>query len=89
MTIVAEIKSDRISFFIQSAIGIVVALWPHVPSAQTSATAYAMAFMVPLALQFAALAWFLFSRSGTPVAQNVGDVAVAASALLRSTAAGR
>src|SRR5262249_16388970 len=35
----------------------------------------------------AALVWFLFPRSDTrPVAQNVGEVAVAASALLRSRA---
>src|SRR5262249_49034606 len=90
MTTSAEIKNDRSSVFIQSAIGIVVAMWPHEPSAQTPATAYTMAFMVRS--PYNSLRWlgFLFSRTGTrPVAQNVGDVAIAASALLRSTAAGR
>jgi type III secretion system YscQ/HrcQ family protein len=53
------------TLFIQSAIDIVVAIWPHEASGQTSATAYAMAFMVPIALQLAALAWFLFPRSET------------------------
>jgi type III secretion system YscQ/HrcQ family protein len=53
------------AFFIQSAVGSVVAIWPHEASGQTSATAYAMAFMVPIALQLAALAWFLFPRSET------------------------
>ena len=53
------------TLFIQSALGGVVATWPHAASGQTSATAYAMAFMVPIALQLAALAWFLFPRSET------------------------
>ena len=53
------------TLFIQSAMAIVVAIWPHEASGQTSATAYAMAFMVPIALQLAALAWFLFPRSET------------------------
>jgi type III secretion protein Q len=53
------------TLFIQSAVGSVVAIWPHEASGQTSATAYAMAFMVPIALQLAALAWFLFPRSET------------------------
>jgi type III secretion protein Q len=66
------------TLFIQSAIGIVVAIWPHEASGQTSATAYAMAFMVPIALQLAALAWFLFPRSETrDGAQSVGEIAVA------------
>src|SRR5262249_11544390 len=75
------------AFFVQWAIGFVVAIWPHGPSGQTTATAFKMAFMVPVALQLAALAWFLFPRSDTRhVAQNVGEGAVAAFALLRSTA---
>src|SRR6185312_7663978 len=53
------------TFLIQSAVGGVVAIWPQAASGQTSATAYAMAFMVPIALQLAALAWFLFPRSET------------------------
>ena len=53
------------AFLIQSAVGGVVAIWPQAASGQTSATAYAMAFMVPIALQLAALAWFLFPRSET------------------------
>jgi len=58
------------TLFIQWAVGGVVA------SGQTSATAYAMAFMVPIALQLAALAWLLFPRSKTPDgAQGVGEVA--------------
>ena len=74
------------TLFIQWAIGIVVAIWPHEVSGQTSATAYAMAFMVPIALQLAALAWFLFPRSETrDGAQNVGEIAVAF-ASLRSAA---
>lgn len=60
------------TLFIQSAVGSVVA------SGQTSATAYAMAFMVPIALQLAALAWFLFPRSETrDGAQSVGEIAFA------------
>jgi MFS family permease len=55
------------TLFIQSAVDSVVAIWPHGASGQTSATAYAMAFMVPIALQLAALAWFLFPRSETRV----------------------
>jgi type III secretion system YscQ/HrcQ family protein len=59
------------TLFIQSAVGSVVA------SGQTSATAYAMAFMVPIALQLAALAWFFFPRSETrDGAQSVGESAV-------------
>jgi len=70
------------TLFIQSAIGIVVAWWPHEASGQTSATAYAMAFMVPIALQLAALAWFLFPRSETrDGAQSVGEIAVAFASL--------
>ena len=66
------------TLFIQSAVGSVVAIWPHEASGQTSATAYAMAFMVPIALQLAALAWFLFPRSETrDGAQSVGEIAVA------------
>ncbi|HSS84340.1 MAG TPA: MFS transporter, partial [Reyranella sp.] len=58
------------TLFIQSAVGSVVA------SGQTSASAYAMAFMVPIALQLAALAWFLFPRSETREgAQSVEEVA--------------
>jgi type III secretion protein Q len=69
------------ALFIQSAVGSVVA------SGQTSATVYAMAFMVPLALQLAALAWFLFPRSETrDGAQSVGEMAVAFESL-RSAAA--
>ena len=75
------------TLFIQSAVGSVVAIWPHEASGQTSATAYAMAFMVPIALQLAALAWFLFPRSETrDGAQSVGEIAVAFE-LLRSAAA--
>src|SRR5450631_2714003 len=66
------------TLFIQSAVDSVVAIWPHEASGQTSATAYAMAFMVPIALQLAALAWFLFPRSETrDGAQSVGEIAVA------------
>jgi type III secretion system YscQ/HrcQ family protein len=69
------------SLFIQSAIGFVVAIWPH-EAGQTSATAYAMAFRVPIALQLAALAWFLFPRSKTrDYAQSVGEIAVAFASL--------
>jgi type III secretion system YscQ/HrcQ family protein len=69
------------TLFIQSAVGSVVA------SGQTSATAYAMAFMVPIALQLAALAWFFFPRSETrDGAQSVGESAVAFESL-RSAAA--
>ena len=53
------------SLFIQWAMAVVFAIWPHGASGQTSATAYATAFMVPIALQLAALAWFLFPRSET------------------------
>jgi type III secretion system YscQ/HrcQ family protein len=68
------------TLFIQSAVG-------SVASGQTSATAYAMAFMVPIALQLAALAWFLFPRSETrDGAQSVGEMAVAFESL-RSAAA--
>jgi hypothetical protein len=70
------------TLFIQSAIGLVVAIWPHEASGQTSATAYAMAFMVPIALQLAALVWFLFPRSERPDgAQSVREIAVAFSSL--------
>jgi type III secretion system YscQ/HrcQ family protein len=49
-----------------------------VGSGQTSATAYAMAFMVPIALQVAALAWFLFPRSqARDRAHNVDEFAAA------------
>src|SRR3954451_18687302 len=66
------------TLFIQSALGSAVAIWPHAASGQTSATAYAMAFMVPIALQLAALAWFLFPRSETREgAQSVGESAAA------------
>jgi type III secretion system YscQ/HrcQ family protein len=66
------------TLFIRSAVGGVVAIWPHEASGQTSATGYAMAFMVPIALQLAALAWFLFPRSETrDGAQSFGDMAVA------------
>jgi type III secretion system YscQ/HrcQ family protein len=69
------------TLFIQSAVGSVVA------SDQTSATTYAMAFMVLIALQLAALAWFLFPRSETrDGAQSVGEMAVAFESL-RSAAA--
>jgi flagellar motor switch/type III secretory pathway protein FliN/sugar phosphate permease len=75
------------TLFIRSAVGGVVAIWPHEASGQTSATAYAMAFMVPIALQLAALAWFLFPRSETrDGAQSVGEIAVAFESL-RSAAA--
>src|SRR3954463_2278703 len=64
------------SLFIQWAVGGVVA------SGQTSASAYAMAFMVPIALQLAALAWFLFPRSKTPDgAQGAWEAAVASASL--------
>ena len=66
------------TLLIQWAVGGVVAIWPQGASGQTSATAYAMAFMVPIALQLAALAWFLFPRSETrDGAQSVEEVAVA------------
>jgi MFS family permease/flagellar motor switch/type III secretory pathway protein FliN len=65
------------SLFIQSAIGFVVAIWPH-EAGQASAIAYAMAFRVPVALQLAALAWFLFPRSETGEgAQGAGKIAPA------------
>jgi len=70
------------SLFIQSAVGFVVAIWPH-EAGQVSATAYVMAFRVPVALQLAALAWFLFPRSETREAetqeraQSVGKIAAA------------
>jgi len=64
------------TLLIQSAAGGVVAIWPHDASGQTSASAYAMAFMVPIALQLAALAWFLFPRSEARYgAQSVDEVA--------------
>ena len=70
------------TLFIQSAIGIIVAIWPHEASGQTSATAYAMAFRVPIALQLAALAWFLFPRSERrDSAESVGEIAVAFASL--------
>jgi len=70
------------TLFIQSAIGFVVTKWPHEASGRTSATAYAMAFMVPIALQLAALAWFLFPRSETrDGAQSVEEIAVAFASL--------
>lgn len=66
------------TLFIQWALGIVVAIWPHGASGQTSATAYALAFIVPIALQLAALAWFLSPRSETrDGAQSVAEFAVA------------
>ena len=75
------------TLFIQLAVGSLVAIWPHEASGQTSATAYAMAFMVPIALQLAALAWFLFPRSETrDGGQSVGEIAVAFKSL-RSAAA--
>jgi type III secretion system YscQ/HrcQ family protein len=52
------------SLFIQWVMAVVFAVWPHGASGQTSATAYAAAFMVPIAFQLAALAWF-FPRSET------------------------
>jgi MFS family permease/flagellar motor switch/type III secretory pathway protein FliN len=71
---------------IQSAMGLVVSIWPHAASGETTATAYAMAFMVPVALQCAALAWFLFARSETrDGAQTIDEIAVAFGSL-RSTA---
>ena len=70
------------TLFIQLAIGLVVAIWPHEASGQTSATAYASAFMMPIALQLAALAWFLFPRSETrDGAQSAREIAVAFSPL--------
>jgi len=75
------------TLFIQLAVGSLVAIWPHEASGQGSATAYAMAFMVPIALQLAALAWFLFPRSETrDGGQSVGEIAVAFESL-RSAAA--
>jgi type III secretion system YscQ/HrcQ family protein len=75
------------TLFIQSAVDSVVAIWPHGASGQTSATAYAMAFMVPIALQLAALAWFLFPRSETrDGAQSVGEMAVAFESLRSAVA---
>lgn len=53
------------TLFIQWAMAVVFAIWPHGASGQMSATAYATAFMVPIALQLAALVWFLFPRSET------------------------
>ena len=38
------------TLLIQSAVGGVVAIWPHAASGQTSANAYAMAFLVPIGL---------------------------------------
>lgn len=52
------------TLIIQWAMAVVFAIWPH-EAGQTSATAYATAFMVPIALQLAALAWFLFPRAET------------------------
>ena len=75
------------TFFIQSAIGGVVAIWPHGASGQTSATAYAVAFMVPIALQLAALAWFLFPRSEPRDGAQSIEEAAAAFESLRSAAA--
>jgi type III secretion system YscQ/HrcQ family protein len=73
------------TLFIQSALDSVVAMWPHAASGQTSATAYAMAFMVPIALQLAALAWFLFPRSETrDGAQSGEEIAVAFADQVRS-----
>ena len=70
------------TLFIQLVIGLVVAIWPHEASGQTSATAYAGAFMMPIALQLAALAWFLFPRSETrDGAQSAREIAVAFSPL--------
>ena len=64
------------TLLIQSAVGGVVALWPQAASGQTSATAYAVAFLVPIALQLAALAWFLLPQSETrDDAQRVGEAA--------------
>lgn len=53
------------TFLIQLAVGGVFAIWPQAASGQPSATGYAMAFMVPVALQLVALAWFLLARSET------------------------
>ena len=62
------------TLLIQWAVGGVVAIWPQAASGQTSATAYAMAFLVPIALQLAALAWFLLPRSETgDRARSVGE----------------
>lgn len=75
------------TLLILSAFGGVAAIWPQAASGQTSATAYAMAFMVPIALQLAALAWFLLPRSETrDGAQSVEEMA-ATFASLRSAAA--
>lgn len=63
------------TFLIQSAVGSVVAIWPNAASGQTSATAYAMAFMVPIALQCAALAWFVLGRSQRGDAHTVAEAA--------------
>jgi flagellar motor switch/type III secretory pathway protein FliN/predicted MFS family arabinose efflux permease len=64
------------TLFIQSTVGSVVA------SSQTSATAYATAFMVLIAVQIAALAWFLFPRSKTrDGAQGAWESAVASTSL--------
>lgn len=74
------------TLFIQWAVGIVVAIWPLAASGQTPALAYAMAFMVPIALQLAALAWFLSPRAETQDgAESVAELAVAF-ASLRSAA---
>lgn len=64
------------TLLIQSVVGGVVAIWPQAASGQTSVTAYAMAFMMPIALQLAALAWFLIPRSETrDAARSDGDAA--------------
>jgi len=63
------------TFLIQSAVGGVVAIWPQAASGQTSATAYAIAFMVPIALQLAALAWFFLRSETRDGTQSVGEVA--------------
>ena len=75
------------TLFIQSAIGIVVAIWPLEASGRTSATAYAVAFMMPIALQLAALAWFLFPRSETGEGAQSAEESAIAFASLRSALA--
>jgi flagellar motor switch/type III secretory pathway protein FliN/predicted MFS family arabinose efflux permease len=65
------------SLCIQSMVGFVVAIWPH-EAGQISATAYAMAFRVPVVLELVALAWFLFPRSeAREGAQSAGGIAAA------------
>lgn len=75
------------TLLILSAFDGVAAIWPQAASGQTSATAYATAFMVPIALQLAALAWFLLPRSETRGGAPSVEEMAATFASLRSAAA--